>query len=92
LRFLFQGDSCFPLSPLDKSKQKTNKEGKKQHCISKLDQVKVILRDIGRQSESQLSFISSKHAISYVKDLEAKSQENKVNDEPALITHAKAIN
>ena len=47
IRFLFQGDSCFPLSPLDKSKQKTGSDGKKQHCISKLDQVKVILRDIG---------------------------------------------
>jgi len=62
------------LSPLDKQKNKS-KEGKKQHCISKLDQVKVILRDIGHQSDNQLSFISSKHAISYVKDLELKGQE-----------------
>ena len=38
IRFLFQGDSCFPLSPLDKNKQKEkSSDGKKPHCISKLD-------------------------------------------------------
>lgn len=51
----------------------------------------MILRDIGHQSDSQLSFISSKHAISYVKDLEAKSQESRVNEEPALVSHGKAL-
>ena len=51
VRFLFRGDSCFPLSPCNKEKGKSNDNGKKAHVVSKLDQVKVILRQIGRQSD-----------------------------------------
>jgi hypothetical protein len=35
----------------------------------------VILQGLGPQSEEDLSFISSNHAIQYVKDLEGKKDE-----------------
>jgi uncharacterized FlaG/YvyC family protein len=49
------------------------------------------LRDIGHQSDNQLSFISSEHAVSYVRDLESKSKDQ-TKEEPALETHIKKIN
>jgi hypothetical protein len=33
------------------------------HVISKNDQVKVILKDLGIQTENDLSFITSEHAV-----------------------------
>jgi mitogen-activated protein kinase 1/3 len=45
MRFLFQGDSCFPLSPKDKNK---SGKGDSKATIAKNDQVKVILRHIGK--------------------------------------------
>ena len=68
-RYLFQGNSCFPLSPCvkdkneDKDKKEKDPDDKKYHVISRKDQVKVILKDIGQQSEKDLSFITSEHAI-----------------------------
>mmetsp|Transcript_363 Transcript_363/g.300 ORF Transcript_363/g.300 Transcript_363/m.300 type:complete len:138 (+) Transcript_363:2307-2720(+) len=76
IRYLFQGNSCFPLSPCNKddddgAKKGAKKEGdKKYHVISKNDQVKVILKDLGIQSDNDLSFITSEHAIQYVRELE----------------------
>jgi hypothetical protein len=66
---LFQGNSCFPLSPFGK---KDGKDGDKtkQHTISKNDQLKVILKDLGIQTDEDLSFITSEHAIQYVRELE----------------------
>ena len=46
------------------------------------------MRDIGHQSDNQLSFISSEHAVSYVRDLEAKTKDA-AKDEPALETHVR---
>lgn len=40
------------------------------HIISKDDQNLVILKDLGVQSEADLSFLTSKHAINYVRELE----------------------
>lgn len=40
------------------------------HIISKDDQNLVILKDLGVQTEADLSFLTSKHAINYVKELE----------------------
>lgn len=81
VRFLFQGDSCFPLSPQNKNKgEKTEKEDKKKaHVVSKHDQIKVILRNIGHQTDGNLSFISSENAAQYVKDLENASLKGETN-------------
>lgn len=54
IRYLFQGNSCFPLSPCNKDEEdgeKKKKEGKKYHVISKNDQLKVILKDLGIQTD-----------------------------------------
>lgn len=63
LRYLFQGTSCFPLSPCNKNKAKVN-------IIGTHDQVKVILGGLGRQTDEDLSFISSDNAVNYVRELE----------------------
>lgn len=75
LRYLYQGNSCFPLSPCEKNDdEKDKKDGDKSeekvHVISKDDQNLVILKDLGVQSEQDLSFLTSKHAINYVRELE----------------------
>ena len=65
IRFLFQGDSCFPLSPQNKNKGENKDEkdkSKKAHVVSKHDQIKVILRNIGHQTDAHLSYISSENA------------------------------
>jgi hypothetical protein len=59
-RYLFQGGSCFPLSPC---KKKQTSGDQKQNVIGQNDQVKVILQSLGQQSDEDLSFISSNHAI-----------------------------
>lgn len=77
LRYLYQGNSCFPLSPCEKNDDDKDKKDAadkgnedKVHVISKDDQNLVILKDLGVQSESDLSFLTSKHAINYVRELE----------------------
>ena len=42
--------------------------------MSKNDQMKVILRILGKQSDQDLSFVSSEHAVAYVRDLESASK------------------
>lgn len=76
IRYLYQGNSCFPLSPCDKNDDDKDKkdadpnDDEKVHIISKDDQNLVILKDLGVQSEADLSFLTSKHAINYVRELE----------------------
>lgn len=53
--------------------------------VSKNDQVKVILRIIGKQNDDNLSFVSSEHAVSYVRDLESASIKSNT-DTPMLET------
>ena len=51
-----------------------------------------ILSSLGPQTDADLSFLSSVHAVNYVKDLYDKNTETGEVDkteEPALITHAK---
>lgn len=43
IRYLFQGNSCFPLSPQAKADRTEDKKAKPVQVISKQDQVKVIL-------------------------------------------------
>lgn len=64
-RFLFQGDSCFPLSPY---KKEAAANGKK--IISHNDLMKVILRNIGPQDDADISFITNDNVRTYIKDLE----------------------
>jgi mitogen-activated protein kinase 1/3 len=98
IRFLFQGDSCFPLSPQNKNKGKEGKDdkeekgdkGKKAHVVSKYDQIKVILRNIGHQTDSHLSFVSSENAAQYVRDLENASL--KQDCEPMLDSQVTMFN
>ena len=50
--------------------------------IGNTDQVKVILRSIGEQNENDLSFLTSSHAIQYVRELESsKIQTKDAHDE-----------
>ena len=75
-RYLFQGGSCFPLSPC-KHKQ-PDKEGKKvANTIGSNDQVKVILRSLGEPSDNDLSFLTSNHALQYVREIEAAIRQAK---------------
>lgn len=54
--------------------------------ISKKDQVKVILKDLGIQTDHDLSFITSEHAIQYVRELEQShvKYSNEHGHEPNL--------
>ena len=58
--------------------------------IGNTDQVKVILRSIGEQSENDLSFLTSSHAIQYVRELESSKIQTKdtVDEETAKIKYA----
>ena len=64
-RFLFQGDSCFPLSPYKKDPCPSGKK-----MISQNDLMKVILRNIGPQNTNDLSFITNENVRVYINDLE----------------------
>ena len=46
--------------------------------------MKKIIEQLGPQSEEDMSFLSSQHAMNYVKDLAGKKKENE-SDKPALI-------
>jgi hypothetical protein len=88
---LFQGNSCFPLSPCgkDDKEQKDKKDDKKLHVISKNDQVKVILKDLGIQSDHDLSFITSEHAIQYVRELESSHSKSSSDKDRKLKERSK---
>lgn len=72
------------MSPQNKNKgeNKDEKGSKKAHVVSKYDQIKVILRNIGHQTDEHLSFVSSENAAQYVKDLENASFKH--GQEPIL--------
>lgn len=78
-RFLFQGDSCFPLSPY---KKEQSQNGKK--IISHNDLMKVILRNIGPQDEKDLSYITNENVRTYIADLE-NSVFNSTSPEPSKL-------
>lgn len=77
-RYLFQGGSCFPLSPCkNKNNNNEGSKSKRVNMIGNTDQVKVILRSIGTQSDNDLSFLTSSHAIQYVRELESSKIQSK---------------
>lgn len=46
-RYLFQGSSCYPLSPCKPDETGKGESEKTKHSIAKADQIKVILRGLG---------------------------------------------
>ena len=76
-RFLFQGDSCFPLSPYKKDNAPANTTGKK--VISSNDLMKVILKNLGPQDEADTSYITNENVLTYIKDLENSVFKNLSN-------------
>ena len=60
------------------------------HIISKNDQVKVILKELGHQSEESLSFLTSEHAISYVRELEQSNNKGE-SEAGSRILQAKSV-
>jgi hypothetical protein len=68
-RFLFPGNSCFPLSPCEEMKKS---EDKTVNIVSKRDQLKLILDVLGHQDENSLAFITDDSALEYHKSLASK--------------------
>jgi mitogen-activated protein kinase 1/3 len=62
-RILFPGKSCFPLSPCEK------KRNQGSNLITSSDQMKLILKYLGKQSEEDLSFMTDDPAIVYVQEM-----------------------
>ena len=72
-RYLFQGGSCFPMSPY---KPKNSVDGDTP-TIANNDQVKMILKCLGKQEEeTHLSFVTSEYAMKYVKELQGTINHN----------------
>mmetsp|Transcript_11358 Transcript_11358/g.19144 ORF Transcript_11358/g.19144 Transcript_11358/m.19144 type:complete len:309 (+) Transcript_11358:287-1213(+) len=61
-RILFKGSSCFPLSPCEKA----NAEGQKVPVADENDQLKVILRILGNQTEEDVCFLSDMKSVNYI--------------------------
>ena len=72
-RYLFRGDSCFPLSPFKQ------KDGSKEENVSKDDQLRVILKTLGKQKNKDLSYITDFNAHKYATEL--RSTDRKINFE-----------
>lgn len=66
-RFLFPGESCFPISPLDAN----NNEGCEVNQVSVNDQLIKILTIIGTQKEKDLSFISEGNILNFIQALQS---------------------
>jgi serine/threonine protein kinase len=77
-RFIFQGDSCYPISPCVEinSVQTPNHE----KCYSSDDQVAKIIRKLGYLSPSDKSYIEAKSKLDYLeyfqKYVESTREEN----------------
>ena len=68
-RFAFQGQSCFPISPVE-GQEGESAGGKK--IIGTSDQVLMILRALGPLDEADCSFISSRSIRKYLDELNEK--------------------
>lgn len=69
-RFLFPGNSCFPLSPCD---QMSKNPDKNVNIVSQNDQLKKILDQLGFLDDLDLSYVTDDSAIDYHKSLCSKS-------------------
>jgi len=63
-RIAFPGKSSFPLSP----SKEANRNGTMH--ISKQDQMYLILKMLGKQSENEISFITDQNVIDFIASLE----------------------
>ena len=63
-RFLFEGTSCFPLSPM------RNDKGETTTVVGLGDQMLIILKTLGYQEEKDLSFQTNEEGIKYIRKLE----------------------
>lgn len=66
-RFLFPGQSCFPLSQCAEAKQTENQD---TNTVSINDQLIKILKVIGKQAEDQLTFIKEESIVNYTQSLQ----------------------
>ena len=62
---LYPGTSCYPLSPMA---VKPN-DDETQNMISDNDQMKIILRKLGKQKDYDLSFIQTQDAYDYIEGI-----------------------
>ena len=70
-RFLFPGDSCYPLSPVNNGVDE----------ISDMDQLQVILQCLGRQDHKDLSFITLESATVFIDTAQVDSKKIKFEQE-----------
>lgn len=70
-RFLFPGQSCFPLSQCAEAKQSENQD---TNTVSINDQLIKILKVIGKQSKEQLDFIKEESIVNYTQSLQESVQ------------------
>jgi hypothetical protein len=61
---LFPGNSCYPLSPIVPSNPHDV-----ENFRNPKDQLKITFKKIGKQSSSSLSFIQTKDAYDYIKNI-----------------------
>ena len=59
-KVLFQGDHCFPLSPNNKSQTQAPDES---------DQLRVILKRLGKQTAADLSFVQGGGQLDYLEEM-----------------------
>lgn len=67
---LFPGVSCFPLSVCPKENRIDEADGKRM--IGKKDQMKLIMRGVGKLNEEDMSFVTDDGVIKYLKVLNKK--------------------
>jgi len=62
-RYLFQGSSCYPLTPIKQTHGSKKGDSSHVNFVGQNDQMNVILRGLGIQTENDLSFLSREYSI-----------------------------
>ena len=88
--YIFPGRSCFPLTPKDESEESKSK------MVSHDDQLVKILSLLGKQDESNLSFVKEEKVVGYIKKLSKEIGDNTFEDKfpgisPKLLDMLKAL-
>ena len=60
---LFPGESCFPISPIQKAREED------EDVIGKKDQIRLIMGYVGEQSEEELLFLTDQKVKGYIKNI-----------------------
>ena len=74
-RILFPGDSCNPLTPFYK-----NREKGKERVTSSQDQMVVICQKLAKLTKNDLTFVHRKDAIDYLAALSSKDEQSKITE------------